>query len=245
MSLAFAPNENMWHAVIGDLQSRNSEETIKVLVCYLTTPGLFNTTTSENTALKLQVADMEREVAGVLALKNSQRPMFLCVINGDLKWFNGIYQGHFGGQLAAQSLVAQIASYINAESAYDGVESQIWITVYYNKNALLQWLLGGGKCTVHQIEDFIASMLRHMRSYVSSHGFFLLAEAACVQKLAIKHLLRKLVLIFSAEEGVTAHGLPFVSVHGNLFLSAPHNCASTIYATEFQVSEGKKFQRSP
>ena len=82
-------------------------------------------------------------------------PLILCLIDGDGNIFSSdlISLGQVGGRQAAMLLTKGLTDHItDVDSSCRG---QIWLTVYCNKQGLLETLTGNGACTAEQFEAFV------------------------------------------------------------------------------------------
>ncbi|PIL31987.1 hypothetical protein GSI_06691 [Ganoderma sinense ZZ0214-1] len=145
---------------------------------------LFEKTFTINAELKARVEELERELSvwkeafktadgdrkvlskNVLKLERSigalkeDNPLILCLIDGDGNIFSSdlIRQGQFGGRQAAALLTKGLTDYLASidptEASFPG-RGQIWLTIYCNKNGLLDTLAHNLVCTTEEFEGFI------------------------------------------------------------------------------------------
>ncbi|KAI0757013.1 hypothetical protein C8Q80DRAFT_1215776 [Daedaleopsis nitida] len=145
---------------------------------------IFEKTFTKNTHLEARVEELERELSvwkdafktadgdrkvlhkTVLRLERSigalkeDNPLILCLIDGDGNIFSSdlIKQGHFGGRQAAMLLTKGLTDYLSSVDPTDASapgRGQLWLTIYCNKNGLLDTLLSNHICTSEEFEAFV------------------------------------------------------------------------------------------
>lgn len=86
--------------------------------------------------------------------------MIVCLIDGDGNIFSSdlIKQGHYGGRQAAMLLTKGLTDYLSSadptEASAHG-RGQLWLTIYCNKNGLLDTLTSNMVCTTEEFEAFV------------------------------------------------------------------------------------------
>ncbi|RPD82575.1 hypothetical protein L226DRAFT_549286 [Lentinus tigrinus ALCF2SS1-7] len=146
--------------------------------------ALFEKTFTKNTQLEARVEELERELSvwkdafktadgdrkvlnkTVLKLERSigalkeDNPLIVCLIDGDGNIFSSdlIKQGQFGGRQAAMLLTKGLTDYLSSadptEASVPG-RGQLWLTIYCNKNGLLDTLTNNSVCTTEEFEAFV------------------------------------------------------------------------------------------
>ncbi|KAI0724530.1 hypothetical protein C8T65DRAFT_691548 [Cerioporus squamosus] len=146
--------------------------------------ALFEKTFTKNAQLEARVEELERELSvwkeafktadgdrkvlnkTVLKLERSigslkeDNPLIVCLIDGDGNIFSSdlIKQGQFGGRQAAMLLTKGLTDYLSsvdpAEASAPG-RGQLWLTIYCNKNGLLDTLTSNSICTADEFEAFV------------------------------------------------------------------------------------------
>ncbi|TBU48361.1 hypothetical protein BD309DRAFT_987411 [Dichomitus squalens] len=116
----------------------------------------FKTADGDRKVLNKTVLKLERSID---ALKEDN-PLILCLIDGDGNIFSSdlIKQGQFGGRQAAALLTKGLTDYLASvdptEASFPG-RGQIWLTIYLNKNGLLETLTSNLVCTAEEFEAFV------------------------------------------------------------------------------------------
>ncbi|KAJ7742451.1 hypothetical protein DFH07DRAFT_836520 [Mycena maculata] len=103
------------------------------------------------------VATLNKQISKRDLFEN-QNPLILCVINGDERLFNAslLAQGQQGGIAAGKGLTQTIATYLASEELPIFGRISFWITVYFNRGALLDRLISNSICSVQQFDAFVA-----------------------------------------------------------------------------------------
>ena len=83
--------------------------------------------------------------------------MILCLIDGDGNIFSAdlIKQGQFGGDQAAMLLTKGLTDYLASVDPTDASapsRGQLWLTIYCNKNGLVETLTNNHVCTPEEFE---------------------------------------------------------------------------------------------
>ena len=86
--------------------------------------------------------------------------MILCLIDGDGNIFSAdlIKQGQFGGRQAAMLLTKGLTDYLASVDPTDASapsRGQLWLTIYCNKNGLVETLTNNHVCTPEEFEAFV------------------------------------------------------------------------------------------
>ncbi len=87
-------------------------------------------------------------------------PLILCLIDGDGNIFSAdlIKQGQGGGRQAAMLLTMGLTDYLaslDPAAAFSPSRGQIWLSIYCNKNGLLETLMNNSICTMEEFEAFV------------------------------------------------------------------------------------------
>ncbi|KAI0801289.1 hypothetical protein C8Q74DRAFT_1454658 [Fomes fomentarius] len=146
--------------------------------------ALFEKTFTRNAQLEAQVEELERELSvwkeafktadgdrkvlnkTVLKLERNigalkeDNPLILCLIDGDGNIFSAdlIKQGQGGGRQAAMLLTMGLTDYLaslDPAAAFSPSRGQIWLSIYCNKNGLLETLINNSICTMEEFEAFV------------------------------------------------------------------------------------------
>jgi len=85
-------------------------------------------------------------------------PLLLCVINVDEVLFNPalLTQGQPGGHAAAQQLTQRIAEYVTVDNIQSAGRLSFWVTLFFNREQLMDALTDNNICTREQFEAFLA-----------------------------------------------------------------------------------------
>lgn len=74
-----------------------------------------------------------------------------------------LVQGYQGGAAAAQQLTKSIAEHLSNEDVHIFGRLSFWVSLYFNKEEVLELLTGNNICTQDQFEAFLA--VRATRSH--------------------------------------------------------------------------------
>ncbi|EPQ60792.1 hypothetical protein GLOTRDRAFT_124541 [Gloeophyllum trabeum ATCC 11539] len=111
------------------------------------------TADEERSAMKRSISKLERSIGSF----KDDNPLVICLIDGDGHIFSQdlLTKGQSGGRQAAMSLTKGIMDYMSNDDDTTAGRSQLWLTIYCNKNGLLETLVNHHICTAEQYEAFV------------------------------------------------------------------------------------------
>ncbi|GLB33666.1 hypothetical protein LshimejAT787_0105500 [Lyophyllum shimeji] len=141
-----------------ELENRVSELEVELSVWKQAHAVALEASEREAKAHNVQVAALNRQISNLDCFRGNQNPLILCVVNGDENIFirELLVQGQQGGRAAAQQLTKSIAEYLSNEDVHIFGRLSFWITVYYNRMELDDFLRTHRICTSEQFEGFLA-----------------------------------------------------------------------------------------
>ncbi|KAF9008911.1 hypothetical protein BDQ17DRAFT_1388607 [Cyathus striatus] len=181
-----------------DLESRIAELEIELSVWKQAHAVALEATEREAKAHNVRAAALNRQIANLDGFKTNYNPLILCVINGDENIFIGklLSQGCQGGRTAAQQLTKAIAEHLSSEEVHVYGRLSFWITIFFNKSALLEILLGNSICSQEQFEAFLSG-------FSQSSPRFSLVDVGCNNNDGV-------------ESKIRGDGTPFTSIFAAL-----------------------------
>jgi len=139
-----------------ELEARVNDLEVELSVWKQAHSNVVDIAERDKKAHKSQVATLNRQIS-TLDFMKSQNPLILCLVDGNHNNFSQelLMQGLQGGRQAAQHLTKRIAEYLYQEDIQVFNRLSFWITLYVNRESLLESLLGHNICTADQLHGFL------------------------------------------------------------------------------------------
>ncbi|KAI0796541.1 hypothetical protein C8Q75DRAFT_199448 [Abortiporus biennis] len=139
-----------------DLEERVAELEAELAIWKQAHNALRDSADRDKKVHNMQVATLNTQLATSDFIK-TQSPLILCFIDGNANTFSRaiVSQGQQGGREAAKELTKAIAEYLSPENVQVFGRLSFWITIYVNRDKLLDTAVGADLCTPEQLNAFL------------------------------------------------------------------------------------------
>ncbi|EIW79219.1 hypothetical protein CONPUDRAFT_138372 [Coniophora puteana RWD-64-598 SS2] len=139
-----------------ELEARVADLEVELSVWKQAHSNTLEDASRDSKTMKARLATLNGQVASMETFMN-QNQLVLCVIDGDACVFDEalLQQGLEGGRLAAQRLTKAVADFLTLEEECVLGRLSFWVSVYFNRSALVNSLARTSTCSVEQFNAFL------------------------------------------------------------------------------------------